>query len=189
VISNRTRLIRGIALAAAALLFILLTGCATIPAPLAGDYPAFQPDQATDRSIDARVRWGGTIVDTRPAQDETCVEILARELDREMRPKGTDIARGRFLACRDGFKDPAVFRNGREITVVGRLTGFTKGTIGEFEYRYPRIEADILYLWAPQPDVVYHYYDPWWYDPWWPYYRHPYRGPRSRVSGHIIIAR
>lgn len=177
----------GLGLAVAS--FMLLSGCATVPAHLAGDYPDFQPDQATERSVGAQVRWGGIVVDTRPARDETCVEILARQLGRDMRPKATDIARGRFLACRDGFKDPAVFYSGREITVIGRLTEFTKGTIGEFEYRYPRVEADVLHLWAPRPDVVYHYYDPWWYDPWWPHYRHPYRGPRTRVSGHIIITR
>ncbi len=184
--SKRIRTLTGVVLAVAA--FWLLTGCATVPAPLAGDYPEFQPDQATDRSVGARLRWGGVIVDTRPGRDETCVEILARELDRDMRPKATDIARGRFLACRDGFKDPAVFYNGREITVVGQLTDFTQGTIGEFEYRYPRIDADVLYLWSQRPDLVYHYYDPW-YDPWRPYYRHPFYGPRTRVSGHIIIAR
>lgn len=183
-------LIRPVAgLAIAAIAIMLLSACATVPAPLAGDYPDFQPDQTTDRSVGARVRWGGIIVDTRPARDETCVEILARELDRDMRPRATDHSRGRFLACRDGFKDPAVFVNGREITVVGHLTGFTEGRIGEFDYRYPRIDSDVLYLWSPRPDVVYHYYDPWWHDPWHPYYRYPYRGPRSRVSGHIIISR
>ncbi len=185
--SSRIRYSLGITLAAA--IFVLLTGCATVPAPLAGDYPDFQPDQSTERSVGARVRWGGIVVDTSTGRDETCVEVLARELDRAMRPRATDIARGRFLACRDGFLDPAIFFNGREITVTGRLTGFTHGTIGEFEYRYPRLDADVFHLWAPRPDVVYHYYDPWWYDPWWPHYRHPYRGPRTRVSGHIIITR
>ncbi|QOC21635.1 Slp family lipoprotein [Wenzhouxiangella sp. AB-CW3] len=166
----------------------LATGCATVPAPLAGDYAEFHPDQATERSTGARVRWGGTIVDTRPGPETTCIEILARDLDRNKRPRSTDQARGRFLACRDGFKDPAVFVDGREITVTGRLTGFVDGKIGEFEYRYPRVDTDVLYLWAPARDVVHHYYDPWWHSPWYPYY-HPYRGPRTRVSGHVIIRR
>lgn len=185
--SRPIRFTLGLSLAGVAL--ALLGGCVTIPAPLAGDFPDFQPDQATERSVGARVRWGGVIVDTRPARDETCVEILARELGRDMRPSSTDVARGRFLACHDGFKDPAVFYNGREISVIGRLSGFSDGKIGEFEYRYPRVDAEVLHLWAPRPDVIHHYYDPWWYGPWRPYYRHPYYGPRTRVSGHIIITR
>ncbi len=172
-----------------ALLVAMVSGCATVPSPLAGDFPDYQPDQSTDRSVGARVRWGGTIVDTRPGRNETCIEILARELGRDNRPRATDITRGRFLACREGFKDPAVFVDGRDITVIGDLSGFTEGKIGEFEYRYPRIDAEVLYLWSPRPDHIYHYHDPLWYDPWWPYYRSPYRGPRSRFSGHVIISR
>ncbi len=185
--SLTTRSLAGIPLAT--LLAAVLTGCVTVPAPLAGDYPDFQPDQSTQRSVGAQVRWGGTIVDTRPGREDTCVEILARDLNRNMRPRATDVAHGRFLACRDGFKDPAVFFSGREITVIGQLSGFTEARIGEFDYRYPRIEADVFYLWAVQPDVIYHYYDPWWHDPWWPYHRYPYRAPRTRISGHVIIHR
>ncbi len=180
-----------LALALVAITTILIaSGCATVPAPLAGDFPDFQPAQATERSVGGRVRWGGHIVDTQPQRDQTCIEILARDLGRDLRPEAGDQNHGRFLACREGFQDPAVFTSGREVTVVGTLEGFTDGQIGEFEYRYPRLDAETLYLWAERPDTVI-YHDPWrsYYDPWWPY-RHPYRfGPRSRVGGHIIIAR
>lgn len=172
--------------AAVAMIAAITAGCATIPEPLAGDYPELQPDQATERSVGAKVRWGGNIVDTRPGSEQTCVEILAHELDRNFRPVRSDATGGRFLACRKGFQDPAVFESGRDITVVGRLTDFVEGEIGEFRYTYPRLNADILFLWADRPD---YYADPWWYyDPWWPYGR--FRGhyyPRTRFSGHIII--
>jgi outer membrane lipoprotein len=169
---------------------LLLAGCASIPAPLAGDFPEFQPNQATERSIGARVRWGGHIVATRPDADRTCIEILARDLDRDLRPIAGDHHHGRFLACRDGFQDPAVFTENRAVTVVGRLQSFEIAPIGEFEYRYPLLDAEIIYLWPQRSEVVY-YSDPWWphYDPWWPYrpYRHP--PPRTRVSGQVIIIR
>lgn len=151
-----------------------MAGCASIPAPLAGEYADFQPEQATERSTGAQVRWGGTIVDTRPGQNETCIEILARDLDRSLRPISGDVSYGRFLACREGFRDPAVFTKGRDVTVVGRLTAFTQDAIGEFVYRYPRLEIEALYLWPERPDVVYvddfhyrrfgwPYWGPWWY--------------------------
>jgi outer membrane lipoprotein len=153
---------------AIAILLAMLSGCASIPAPLAGDYPEFQPEQATERSVGARVRWGGQIIETRPEQDETCVEILAKELAGDYRPRAGDLSFGRFLACRDGFHDPAVFTEGRGITVVGSIDGFTEDTIGEFVYRYPRVDAETLYLWDERPDFAYN--DPWRYhNPWWSY--------------------
>ncbi len=169
---------------------LLMVGCASIPAPLAGDFPDFQPDQATDRSVGAQVRWGGSIVSTQPGREQTCLEILARDLDRDLRPAGGDLSHGRFLACREGFQDPAIFTEGRDITVVGRIEGFEDGEIGEFVYRYPRMSAEVMYLWPIQPDLMWvdgrHFYDPWWgfHDPW-----RFHRYPRSRVSGSIIIVR
>ncbi len=172
-----------------AAMMALLSGCAYIPKPLAGDFAEFQPDQATERSIGARVRWGGHIVDTRPVEDETCIEILARDLDRNLRPLSGDHHYGRFLACRSGFQDPAVFIRGREITVTGIIEEFSKGEIGEFSYRYPRLDAMTLYLWPIRPDVVTVYHPYPYFDPWW-HYRHPYhRHPRTRVSGTVIITR
>lgn len=171
-------------------LILALGGCATIPQPLAGDFAEFQPDQATERSVGARVRWGGHIVNTRPGEDETCVEILARDLDRNLRPHDGDHNYGRFLACRSGFQDPAVFTQGRELTVTGVIEGFSDGQIGEFAYRYPRLDAHTLYLWPIRPDVVTYYHPSPFFDPWWPYYRYPYhRYPRSRISGTVIITR
>ena len=170
-------------------LTLALGGCATIPQPLAGDFAEFQPDQATERSIGARVRWGGHIVDTQPGEDETCIEIIARDLDRDLRPRSGDHHYGRFLACRPGFQDPAVFTEGRQITVTGMLEDFADRQIGEFVYRYPRLDAETLYLWPIRRDVVYYHPHPF-HDPWWPYYRHPFhRYPRSRVSGTVIITR
>lgn len=177
------RLLQGLS---AAVALGMLAACASIPAPLAGDFADFQPNQATDRSVGAQVRWGGSIVETQPGRDQTCVEILARELDRGLRPLGGDMHHGRFLACRSGFQDPAIFTPGRDITVVGRVQGFIDGEIGEFMYRYPHLDAEVIYLWPERPElvVVPGYHDPLWWDPWW-----PHRHPRSRVTGSVIIIR
>jgi outer membrane lipoprotein len=155
---------------------IVLAGCAAVPDPLEGDYSqAFQPSQATGNSIGARVRWGGSVVETVPESDRTCIEILAHELDTTTRPVRTDEDLGRFLACRDAFLDPEIFTRGREVTVTGRLTGFQSGTVGEFEYEYPLIETDAVYLWPERTDFDrydYHgWYHPYYPYAWWPYYR------------------
>jgi outer membrane lipoprotein len=160
----------------------LLAGCATVPEPLEGDYSeSFYPEQATSGSVGARVRWGGRVVETRPGEKRTCIELLARELDSSARPRETDRGQGRFLACRGEFIDPEIFTNGREVTVVGRLRGFRDGSVGEFQYEYPVVDADSVYLWPERVDP-YIYDRGWYYHGWgwgypsyWPnYYRAPY---------------
>ncbi|WP_376696503.1 Slp family lipoprotein [Wenzhouxiangella sp. EGI_FJ10305] len=167
---------------------LLAAGCATVPPePLGGEFGNLTPEQSGDRNVGERVRWGGSIVDTRPGESETCIEVLARTLDARARPRSGDADEGRFLACRDGFEDPAVFEGGRDITVVGTLTGFVEGNIGDFRYVYPRVEADTLFLWSEEVPARY-YHDPWYYrDPWWPYARFPWSRSRWYFSSHIII--
>jgi len=168
---------------------VIASGCVSIPRPLEGNFPDFYPDQVTERSVGARVRWGGVILETEPDSDRTCLEILARNLDRSYRPVVSDHSRGRFLACRDGFQDPAIFRRGREVTIIGYLDEIMPGRIGEYEYRYPVLDAETTYLWPERVDTVYVHHHPgyWgWYDPWWGPY--PYRS-HSRVRGSIHISR
>jgi outer membrane lipoprotein len=161
-----------------------LAACASVPQPLEGEYSAITAEAASDAEVGSRVRWGGGIVDTRPGRESTCIEILARSLDARARPVESDETQGRFLACREGFEDPAIYESGRDITVTGRLSGFVEGKIGEFEYVYPRVEADKLFLWSDRRE--YHYRDPWYRDPWWPYYR-PWYYPYWTISGHVVI--
>lgn len=160
-----------------ALAFGFLAGCASIPDPLEGNYSeAFYPDQAEQRSVGANVRWGGAVVETRPEADRTCIEILARELGRSARPIESDQAFGRFIACRDEFVDPEIFVNGREVTVAGEITGFRNGKVGDFEYVYPVVSADAVFLW-PEREEQYWYGHGYYhrgYPYFWPYYRIPF---------------
>jgi len=141
-----------------------IAGCASVPAPLEGEYSeSFYPDQAGDRSVGANVRWGGTVVETRPESKRTCVEILAQELDRSARPVRSDGEYGRFIACRNEFIDPEIFVNGREVTVAGELDAFREGKVGEFEYVYPVVAADAVYLWPERDRYAYGYRYPYGY--------------------------
>ena len=177
-----------------------LAGCVSIPANLDGEYSeAFQPSQATERSIGARIRWGGVVIETRPEQTQTCIEILAQPLDSSARPVRSDQNLGRFIACREQFFDPEIFVKGRELTVIGQLQGFDSGTVGEFEYRFPVLQADAVHLWPER--VTLHSSDPYLLYPYhygyWPYYHgyglypwgYPRYGYRSgfRVHGSGVI--
>ena len=170
------------------LLVILLTGCAaTVPEPIrevpATNVPVSEVQQSPQKLIGMRVRWGGVIVRTSNRKDDTEIEIVSRRLGSDGRPMLDDHSTGRFLALLAGFYDPAIYTTGREITVVGALTGISEQTLGDYTYRYPQLSVTGVYLWPQRipPEPV--YYDPWWYDPWypwgWPYYYpmpyHPHR--------------
>ena len=145
-----------------------LTGCATAPKPLQGEFAAAAPEAVPSNG--ERVRWGGEIIRVVNAADRSCFEVLARALDSRARPLRRDRSDGRFLACRSGFYDPAVFEAGREITVTGTIDGNELRKVGDYDYRYPRVAADVIYLWDERETVNYAYpafYDPFWFRPWW----------------------
>ena len=137
---------RLLALAAAALLG---AGCATAPRPLQGDYLPGSP--AGGYAEGERVQWGGEIIDVETRPDTTCFQILSRNLSVNARPMRGDTSAGRFLACRGGFYDPAVFTEGREVTVNGRIAGRETRRIGDYDYPLPRVEAEVVYLWPERP--------------------------------------
>jgi len=163
-----------------------LASCASVPTPLQGQFASVTPrDAATSGGSGEAVRWGGEIIKVEPKTDQTCFEILARQLDATARPVARDPSGGRFIACRNGFYDPEDFARGRELTVTGRLGGVERGKVGEFDYTYPRVAADTIYLWPKRSMYArYPYYDPWYGDPFW-WGAGPYWGPYW--GGPIIV--
>lgn len=177
---------------------LALAACVTVPKPLVGDYANSKPAAAANNG--ERVRWGGEIIRVDTTANRSCFEILGRELDDSARPRRRDESAGRFLACRNGFYDPEVFTKGREVTVTGTLAGSEERKVGDYDYRYPRVDADVIYLWEkrvarqyydPYPGFGFGYYGPGW-DPFWyrpfgppviivrPHHPHPHPPPPQR---------
>jgi outer membrane lipoprotein len=160
---------------------LALGGCAAAPAPLQGEFSMLEPERASaERVSNEQVRWGGSIIATVPDSEQTCFEILGRELGETARPlQRQDQSSGRFLACRAGFYDPAIFTPEREVTVTGRIIGFELRRIGEFEYRYPRIAAEVIYLWPERRRD-----DRYLIDPFWPHHRSYFWGGYRSLRWH-----
>jgi outer membrane lipoprotein len=159
---------------------VTLGACATIPKPLEGNFaPVTTASAQQGGAGGTKVRWGGEIIKTEPGPQETCFYVLAQNLDSQARPTGDkNDNQGRFVACREGFYDPEVFTRGREISVTGTIHGTVSQKVGDFDYAYPRVEADVVYLWPKR--VVYNY-PPGYYDPFWgpgfgPYWGGPWGG-------------
>lgn len=101
-----------------------------------------------------------------PQPNRTCFEMISTRLTVTGRPWwASDDTGGRFIACRTGFYDPAIFEQNREVTFTGRVAGHETRRIGGYDYRFPRVEADVVYLWPvrEQVDVITRP-APW---PWW----------------------
>ena len=134
---------------------LVLVACASQPAPLQGSFDTLGAHDAVigDHS-GASVRWGGRIIRTEPRPDRTCFEVVSSRLDANGRPYWTgDATWGRFIACRTGFYDPALFQPNREVTFTGRIEGYEDRKVEEYVYKFPRVAADVVYLW-PQRERV-----------------------------------
>ncbi len=143
-----------------AILFRLLAAGAVI----AGCAPVF-PREALDR-VDRRVAFkelqsdpdkftgawvmlAGVIIDSSIVKEGTHIEILQKPMDGDGRPLDTDATEGRFLVQTDQFLDPAIYRQGRLITVIGVVAGKESMPIDEIVYQYPLLNAKGLHLWRP----------------------------------------
>ncbi len=150
---------------------LTLAGCASnVPRDIQ-DAPAENPTirdvrNNIDRYTGSSVRWGGTIASVENRQNETWVEVVARELGRYGRPRDSDNSYGRFLVRINQFVDPQVYAEGRELTVAGVVESRIVREIGEHPYTYPLVRANSYYLW-PQYSASDRY----------PYYRGYYGWP------------
>ena len=153
-----------------ALTAVLLSACASAPQPLQGNFTEITPRAAAEGDATGSVvRWGGRVVGVEPHDNRTCFEMISTALSDYGRPYwATDDIGGRFIACRNGFYDPALFEKNREVTFTGRIEGYENRSIGGYDYRFPRVEADVIYLWPARERVgVVTRPAPW---PWWGYW-------------------
>jgi outer membrane lipoprotein len=57
---------------------------------------------------------------------------------------------GRFIARSAGFLDPALYRPGLLVTLVGEVQGKTTMRLGELNYSYPVLAIREIHLWKPE---------------------------------------
>jgi outer membrane lipoprotein len=135
-------------------LLFLLTACASGPDfNTMGVDPLLTPRGVTAKPQPATgksVQWGGTIVSTANLQNSTQIEVLAYPLDSSGRPNTDRAAQGRFILERSGYLEPASYAAGRQVTVVGTVSGTRTGRVGEADYVYPVVAAKQLHLWPTE---------------------------------------
>ena len=159
---------------------LMLIGCAT-RAPIqiskipAGNLSVAEVRQDTARFIGTEVRWGGVISTVENKETKTWIEVVGRELRKNAQPKLNGKSGGRFIASFQGFVDPAVYKVGYLLTVLGSVEGQTTRPIGEYVYSFPVVAVTASNLWQMEAEAVrYEYSPPWWYYDPWPFYPGPY---------------
>lgn len=151
-----------------------ISGCASVPdglQPVPDRMPSVERVQAMPEHEfrGATVLWGGTIAQRRNLVDGSLLEIVARPLDRQQRPRDVDLSAGRFRVRTSQFLEPETFREGREVTVRGTISGLTSDRVDEFPYRFPELQAEFIQLWPLRPEPIPLYWrDPFLWDPWGP---------------------
>jgi len=120
------------------------------------------------------VIWGGRIVETFNRGNSTVLTILQMPLDTQQKPVRERESAGRFMAQLNRFLDPALYRQGRRVTVAGTVMGREIHKLGEGEYAYPVVQTQEIHLWERyRPSIPYYGYPYFW--PGWDYrYWYPY---------------
>lgn len=137
-----------------AILFSLLAACASSPGfNTRGVDPSLTPEHVLDtasESVGKTVLWGGIILNTSNRADNTLIEVLTYPLDRQHRPQRDLEPMGRILIENPGFLEPAIYAQGKLISVVGTLGSPVHGNIGMSSYDYPVVQAQQVHLWDTQ---------------------------------------
>ncbi len=94
---------------------------------------------------------GGTILSTKNLPQKTMLEILEFPLDSFQKPITSKMSGGRFIAIYNGYLDPAIYSQGRLITIAGEVIGSKTRPLGETTYRYPLILIKEEHLWRQRP--------------------------------------
>ncbi len=172
---------------------IVVGGCnryQVIPGPLVGQvnktltYEQVKAAPAVTRG--QIVVWGGEVLNAVRETERTVVEVLELPLNKDFIPLDNRASsRGRFLAMdsRGEIIDPAIFKEGSRVTVIGEIVGLKTDTLDKAAYDYPIIAIRDMTVWdeharSNYPLAGYHSYYGYGY-----YGYRPYTFGGTRVSG------
>ncbi len=95
--------------------------------------------------------WGGFIATGKIKDNGTFLEIVQSPVDYSGMVIDPDVSEGRFLAFFPGQRlDPAIYKQGRVMTLGGTLAGVISGKVSDKEYIYPVLEVAEAQLWKTE---------------------------------------
>jgi outer membrane lipoprotein len=159
---------------------VFLGGCSVVPREIRKEADltlSFRELRQNPEAYAGRsVLLGGEILRLDNLKEETELQVLQQPLGRRDVPIETDGSEGRFLIAHSGYLDPAVYRAGLYVTVVGEVMGATALKVGKAEQQVPVIRSKFLRMFSEPRRYYagyydrYYPYDPYYlYDPYYPY--------------------
>ncbi len=96
---------------------------------------------------------GGRIIETENLPEKTVLIVLQHRLGYANKPDPQKTTGARFLFQVQDFLDPAIFRPGRLVTVVGEVVGEEMRPLQQTVYTYPVITGWKIHLWPIAEDL------------------------------------
>ena len=93
-------------------------------------------------------------METKASPTSSEIALLQLSLGKSDRPQDGDQSEGRFLLRSGHFLDPAIYRKGTMLTVVGKVTGSEVRSVEGFDYAYPVLEAIETKIWSRRSTAV-----------------------------------
>jgi outer membrane lipoprotein len=106
--------------------------------------------QSPDRYIGRHLLLAGEIAGVWNSNDGGELEVVQFEADENGEITDTAKSGGRFIARSAEFLEPAVYRPGLLVTVVGEVRGKIKILLGDVVYTYPVLAIREIHLWKPE---------------------------------------
>lgn len=130
---------------------LLLAACASSPPVLEteGVNRTMTPQQVSSgepTALETPLLWGGVIVSTANLAEHTQLEVLSYPL-KGLRPDTSATPTGRFLIRHEGYLETIDYASGREVSVVGTVTGMQEQNVGEARYEFPVLNDQQIHLW------------------------------------------
>ncbi|MEE9337405.1 MAG: Slp family lipoprotein [Methylococcaceae bacterium] len=141
---------------------IFLNGCSDLPKAMKnGSYTdaglnTVKADFAS--YMEMPFLWGGKIINVTNKEDLSQVQLLFYPLNGFDKPQITVETEGRFMMSATKFLDPAVYKEGVEVTVLGVLTGKIKQQVGEKTLTLPVLSIKHIHLWPDRRQYDNGYY-------------------------------
>ena len=136
----------------------MISGCATGISRQARSEVTYhdtfaQLQQNSENFIGETVFFGGKIIAVETLAKTTELMVLQLALDSQGYPQDNDRSDGRFLIVSETFLDPAIYKSGHLVTVVGTFISTETRRIGERPYRYPKIKVREIRQWPPGLEI------------------------------------
>lgn len=129
-------------------LTLTLSACIQPPKPLRGEFSDVSPEAYQKSPVDhLMIRWTGFVVDVENKENHSCLTIIAKVPDDFARPsKRIRVDKGRFIACKPNFLEPASFMK-KAVTVTGPVKRLVTKKLDKMDYDYPLVDAKVIYVW------------------------------------------